>query len=58
MQAELAQTGAWGLCALATFKYQDVSSFLGEQRPFWIEEHNWAGLPISWSILPLSGTRK
>lgn len=58
MQAELVQTGASGLCALAIFKYQDVSSFLGEQRPFWIEENNWAGSPISCSILPLSGTRR
>lgn len=27
MQAELVQTGAWGACALAILKYQDVSKF-------------------------------
>lgn len=27
MQVALLQTGAWGLCALAIFHYQDVSSF-------------------------------
>lgn len=27
MQPELAQTAAWGVCALATLKYRDVSNF-------------------------------
>lgn len=27
MQAKLVQTGAWGVCALAILKYQDVSKF-------------------------------
>lgn len=45
MQVALLQTGAWGLCALAIFQYQDVSSFFfsflqdGGGGQFWKEEN-------------------
>ncbi len=34
MQPELVQTGAWGVCALAILKYQDVSNFWVNKEHF------------------------